>query len=293
MIAPFRFLIAIALALATGAAANAQPRLSAADIEAPAYTIVKIKANGVDPKAALEWEVTPEKFVDFATSEDETLLQFVAPPGDYIVNLRVISQDPVTGKLSSKKLKATVKILPPEGEQIPPPKPPGKPPEKGQGRLDAPAAIGKISFPPYSVLGPAGGDRGLARGVRCGQAGEPRRGPHHWREGFKRPVADEAQRVVGGLRRRDFPKGHQRTDLLRLLHVRRSNERPVRERVGRVGGGRQRGPSEENTSPADRGRGAGVEAVQHERGRSACTDAHKDQGMILWSNADWTPRHNS
>lgn len=62
----------------------------AGDIKYAPYKLVKLTAKGLPEKAAVRWRINPGKDVQRATSP-RGLLEFVAPPGTYEVELEVIS----------------------------------------------------------------------------------------------------------------------------------------------------------------------------------------------------------
>lgn len=121
------------------------PMQDGGGIKVKPFTLVKIGVTGVDPKAALIWDVTPAEAVDVATTA-EHLCQFTAPPGKYRVTLLVITQD-ADGKLRAERLSVPVEI---ESccEKPPPPAP--KPPQPpAPGKADPWNALGRIYFAPY------------------------------------------------------------------------------------------------------------------------------------------------
>lgn len=111
-----------------------------------AGSLVKLKAEGADAKAALLWRVHPSKDVQRATSP-RGVLEFAGKSGVYNVELLVITNDADTG-LSVDESTVTVTIDPCCGQHPPEPKPdtPPKPDEPGAGKLDPLNAIGKIRF---------------------------------------------------------------------------------------------------------------------------------------------------
>jgi hypothetical protein len=105
------------------------------------HSLVRLKAEGVDAKAALLWRVYPSKDVQRATSP-RGVLEFAAHPGTYEVELLVITN--TDGALSVEEARVSVTIesctpVPPT-----PPKPDPKPP--GDGKLDPVNALGRIRF---------------------------------------------------------------------------------------------------------------------------------------------------
>lgn len=121
--------------------------LRVADFEVPEHGLVKIAAAGVDPKAGLVWRVSPRENVSKADTAPNKL-QFAAPPGEYLVELLVVTVDK-DGKVNIEELSCTVKVVAKDAKPKPP-APDPKQPDKGAGRLDPPAAIAKISFPPFA-----------------------------------------------------------------------------------------------------------------------------------------------
>ncbi|MCS7168067.1 MAG: trypsin-like peptidase domain-containing protein [Gemmatales bacterium] len=98
------------------------------------HQLVRLKAEGVDAKAALMWRVYPAQNVQRATTPRH-LLEFAAHPGTYEVELLVITS--IDGALSVEEARTSVTIEPCS------PSPP-KPPEGG--KLDPVNAIGRIRF---------------------------------------------------------------------------------------------------------------------------------------------------
>lgn len=119
------------------------------------YKLVRVSVEGADPKALLKWRVSPKKGVDRATTP-RGLLEFVAPPGTYDIDLEIITIN-AAGDLEGEEHSVSVVIAPccPPKPIDPPVVPPAPP--KG-GKLDAPAALAKIYFAPYgctaTVIGP-------------------------------------------------------------------------------------------------------------------------------------------
>ena len=124
-------------------------------LEVPAYKIVKVKAPDVDPKAALVWRVYPSENVSKADSP-RGLLQFTAPPGDYKVELLILTPDK-DGNLQTQEFDVQVRILSAGPPKVDPPKP-----KEGSGKPDPAKALAKMSFPPYgctaTVIGPRRAD---------------------------------------------------------------------------------------------------------------------------------------
>lgn len=89
------------------------------------YKIVKLTADGADPKAGIIWRISPSKDVSKATSSQKSRLEFVAPPGNYTVDLLSVRLS-ATGETQIDEAQVTVTI----GEPTPPspPVPPVPPP---------------------------------------------------------------------------------------------------------------------------------------------------------------------
>lgn len=167
MSALYRLLAVFALSVGLFAVAEACPKLDGPGINlescsVPAHSLVKAQMQGVDAKSAVLWDVVPSAGVTKATTSEDRL-EFAAPPGDYEVQLTVIAPPDKDGKLKAVKYTAKVKVLAPPGP-APPVVPPVVPPvaPSGSGTLDPPAALAKMSFPPYgctaTVMGPRRAD---------------------------------------------------------------------------------------------------------------------------------------
>jgi hypothetical protein len=105
------------------------------------HSLVRLRAEGVDAKAAILWRVHPSKDVQRATTP-RGVLEFAAHPGTYEVELLIISN--ADGNLTVEEARVSVTIesctpVPPT-----PPKPDPKPP--GDGKLDPVNALGRIRF---------------------------------------------------------------------------------------------------------------------------------------------------
>jgi hypothetical protein len=136
-----RFLSAVCLLALVPFAANAEPIRIGGETKYKPHSLVRLKAEGVDAKAALLWRVYPSKDVQRATSP-RGVLEFAAHPGTYEVELLVITN--TDGVLSVEEARTSVTIesctpVPPV-----PPKPDPKPPEGG--KLDPVNALGRIRF---------------------------------------------------------------------------------------------------------------------------------------------------
>jgi hypothetical protein len=121
------------------------------------HSLVRLRAEGVDAKAAILWRIHPSKDVQRATSP-RGVLEFAAHPGTYEVELLVISN--TDGNLTVEETRVGVTIesctpVPPV-----PPKPDPKPP--GDGKLDPVNALGRIRFSnagcTATVIGPRRSD---------------------------------------------------------------------------------------------------------------------------------------
>ncbi len=110
-------------------------------------TLVKLRAEGVDSGAALLWRIHPGKDVQRATTP-RGVLEFVAPPGSYDVELLVIQQ--TDGNLTVEECQVRV-VIEPCGT-APPEVDPHSPEQ----------AIGKLRFGnagcTATVIGPRRGD---------------------------------------------------------------------------------------------------------------------------------------
>lgn len=155
--------VAMALLGMTAAIAAAQtapaPSLS---IDGPTvykpYQMVKLVAKDVPPKAALLWRVSPATGVQRATTAKH-MLQFVAPPGTYTVELQAFVF--ADGQLDVVVAQAVVEVqgTPPPPSPGPGPVPPAPTPP---GRSAGAAALTRLSFPgagcTATVVGPRRAD---------------------------------------------------------------------------------------------------------------------------------------
>ena len=108
------------------------------------HSLVRLRAEGVDPKAGLIWRVYPSQGVQRATSP-RGVLEFVAHPGTYDVELLVITN--TDGALSVEEARVSIIIEPCTPVPPVPPKPDPKPdPKPGDGKLDPVNALGRIRF---------------------------------------------------------------------------------------------------------------------------------------------------
>jgi len=104
------------------------------------HSLVRLKAEGVDPKAGIIWRVYPSKDVQRATSP-RGVLEFAAHPGTYEVELLAITN--TEGALSVEEARVSVTI---ESCAPVPPTPPKPDPKPGDGKLDPVNALGRIRF---------------------------------------------------------------------------------------------------------------------------------------------------
>lgn len=111
------------LCLAGGAPAeNPQPKITG-ELKAKPYTLVRLKAENVCERAGLRWRIYPQTGVDQATTP-RGLLEFVAPPGTYDVELLAIGVTDGVVSISEARVKVTVGGDGP-GPKPPEPNPPG------------------------------------------------------------------------------------------------------------------------------------------------------------------------
>lgn len=101
----------------------------------PPFALVRLRADGAGPKAALLWRVSPADGVERATTP-RGVLEFVAPPGRYRVELLVVTAG-ADGVPVVEERFAAVEIEAPGRPD--PPKPEPK-------RPDPAAALGRIQF---------------------------------------------------------------------------------------------------------------------------------------------------
>jgi hypothetical protein len=142
-----RFLSVLALALAVASFAFAAPKIAGKNKYAP-HELVKLKAEGVGPKDALLWRISPSKGTWRATTARD-LCEFSAIPGTFDVLLIVISQ--ADGAFEVNESTITVEVEGCGGGLPPAPVPPGgdkpKPPaDPKDGKEDPSAAIGRVRF---------------------------------------------------------------------------------------------------------------------------------------------------
>ncbi|MCU0706352.1 MAG: serine protease [Fimbriiglobus sp.] len=118
-------------------AGGAEPVRIAGETKYKPQSLVRLKAEGVDAKAALLWRVYPSKDVQRATGP-RGVLEFAAHPGTYEVELLVITNTDGVLEVGEARTAVTIESCTPV-----PPKPDPKPPE---GKPDPEAALGRIRF---------------------------------------------------------------------------------------------------------------------------------------------------
>jgi hypothetical protein len=136
-----RSILLASLVLAFAPAVRADTLRIVGETKYKPHSLVRLRAEGVDAKAAILWRIHPSKDVQRATSP-RGVLEFAAHPGTYEVELLVISN--TDGNLTVEETRVGVTIesctpVPPV-----PPKPDPKPP--GDGKLDPVNALGRIRF---------------------------------------------------------------------------------------------------------------------------------------------------
>lgn len=133
-----RSLLAITLLALAPTAAWAEPIRISGETKYKPHSLVRLKAEGVDARAALLWRVYPSKDVQRATSP-RGVLEFAAHPGTYEVELLVITNTDGVLEVGEARTAVTIESCTPT-----PPKPDPKPPEGG--KLDPVGALGRIRF---------------------------------------------------------------------------------------------------------------------------------------------------
>jgi hypothetical protein len=124
------------LAISSAAAAEGPGVRITGETKYKPHSLVRLRAEGVDAKAAILWRLHPAKDVQRATTP-RGVLEFAAQPGTYEIELLVIQQ--AEGGLVVEESTITVVV---EGCGPVPPKPDPKPP----GKADPEKAIGKLRF---------------------------------------------------------------------------------------------------------------------------------------------------
>lgn len=105
------------------------------------HSLVRLRAEGADAKAAILWRVHPSKGVERATTP-RNILEFAAHPGAYEVELLVIRAS--GDGLQVDEARVTIEIDQCQPVPPAPPKPDPKPP--GGGKLDPVGALGQVRF---------------------------------------------------------------------------------------------------------------------------------------------------
>lgn len=114
------------LCLAGGALAEDTPKITGETNVKP-YQLVRLKAENVCERAGLRWRVYPPTGVDTATTP-RGLLEFVAPPGVYDVELLAIGVTDGVVSIAEAKVRVTIGDQPtPPGPKPPEPTPPVPP----------------------------------------------------------------------------------------------------------------------------------------------------------------------
>ena len=130
-----RLLLSVLVLAVMSPVAMAEPGPSfriVGDTQYPPHALVRLRVEGLDPKAAILWRVDPSNAVQRATTARH-LLEFAAPPGRYEVELLVVVASP-EGEFRIDEARQTVTI----GTRDP------VPPRKGT--LDPEKALGRIRF---------------------------------------------------------------------------------------------------------------------------------------------------
>ena len=103
-----RLTLLVSLVLAfTPVAARADTLRITGETKYKPHSLVRLRAEGVDAKAALLWRVHPSKGVERATTP-RGVLEFAAHPGTYEVELLVITN--TDGTLSVEEARVSVTI---------------------------------------------------------------------------------------------------------------------------------------------------------------------------------------
>lgn len=105
------------------------------------HSLVRLKAEGVDPRAGVLWRVYPSVGVQRATNP-KGVLEFAAPPGVYEVELLAITNSEEQG-IQVQEARVTVTI---EAGSAPIPPPGPTPPVPPKPKTPASEAIGRIQF---------------------------------------------------------------------------------------------------------------------------------------------------
>jgi hypothetical protein len=141
----FVCLLAAFVAAATAATSPPPALQIAGETKYRPHTLVRLRAEGADPRAGLIWRVHPTRGVERASSP-RGVLEFAAPPGSYEVELLAITAAP-DGSLQIDEARVTIEIEPPA------PAPPSPRPNPSPM-----AALGAITFDhkgcTATILGP-------------------------------------------------------------------------------------------------------------------------------------------
>lgn len=142
-IAPFLLLIVGTLAFSQ---AQAQVVKVVGETKYKGCSLVSLRAEGVDAKAAILWDVYPMDGVQLANNP-RGVFEFVAEPGKYSVQLIVLATTP-DGGLNATRQRVTVEVCECDKPKPPGPTPPGPvpPTPPGSGKLDPVNALGRIQF---------------------------------------------------------------------------------------------------------------------------------------------------
>lgn len=112
-----RIVLTALLLLLGGFVAAEEPTITG-ETKVKPHTLVRLKAENVCERAGLRWRVYPPAGVDSATTP-RGVLEFVAPPGTYDVELLAISVTEGIVSIAEARVKVTI-----EGDKPTPPKPP-------------------------------------------------------------------------------------------------------------------------------------------------------------------------
>lgn len=140
----------MALLAAVATAQNEEgPRITGATQYKP-HSLVRLKAEGVDPKAGVLWKIYPSTGVERANTH-KFLCEFAAHPGDYEVSLIVFTQTAEGAfDIVERSTKVTISSchppIPPPNPNPPGPTPPNPNPPGPGPKLDPSNAIGQIQF---------------------------------------------------------------------------------------------------------------------------------------------------
>jgi hypothetical protein len=149
------------------------------------HTLARFEARDVSPKAALLWRVTPAEKVDRATTP-RGRLEFVAPAGEYAVELLVITVG-ADGSADVAEVRQRVRVGTPPGAPPGTTPPPVKPPTKA----DPVNAIGRITFGragcTATVIAPrrADGRWDVLTAAHCTETGVGSKGSMSFKDGRK------------------------------------------------------------------------------------------------------------